>query len=149
MKLTINMRTVPHDKQRYDTAGDWSYSKDDDHLIITVWASDSGSVHSTFLLMMHEVVEAYLAWQRGISPEAVTAWDVAYTGEGEPGDGALCPYREAHQYAEVIERMLAAMIPVDWNGYIAHLAHLTQVTQADAVLTQEDPCSLPSPSTPS
>jgi hypothetical protein len=76
-----------------------------------------------FLVGIHEQVEAYLTWKRGIPEASITAFDVEYEGsrkEGntsEPGDDPTAPYFREHQFATVIERAIAQELGVDWEKY--------------------------------
>ena len=45
--------------------------------------------------------------------------------ESEPGDALKSPYRTQHFCAEVIERMYASMLKVDWREYSEALEYST------------------------
>ncbi len=114
MALNFTVRTVPHDQQRYSTVGDWRNEEDG---IGEILVSNMGETDYEFLIAIHEQVEAYLCWKRGITDEAVTAFDVAYEGEGEPGDSPEAPYRKEHVFATKLERLLAEELGVNWEDY--------------------------------
>ncbi len=111
----ISIRAIRHDEHRYETAGDW-YDAPDGTLAIRV--SDLGDPRFTTLLAIHELVEALLCRFRGIPVEAVDAWDQAYA-DGEPGDDPRAPYHREHRFAELVERLLAHELGVDWAEYEA------------------------------
>lgn len=121
MKLTINVRTIPHTRQRYETVGDWHYEIADDELLITAWISEQPNIHHLMLLATHEITEALLCYVNGVRPDLVTAWDKGWSGPGEPGDAPLCPYRKEHQTAELLERLMAQALCVDWSSYLTLL----------------------------
>jgi hypothetical protein len=119
MKITIE--TIPHDAQRYDTVGDWVWL-DDDRLEIKV--SELGDRRHEALVAIHELVEALLCREHGITTEVVDAFDRAYTGDGEPGHAPDCPYRAEHTEAQGIEVFLAIAMGVDWCEYDAAVSAL-------------------------
>jgi|GEM_PF-1935914 len=108
-----NIDTIPHRDQRYDTCGDWF--QEGARMMIRV--SSMGERRYEFLVGIHELVEAELCRQMGISEQTVDAWDLAHEDEDEPGAMEKCPYREAHLRAEAIERVLANDLGVDWEHY--------------------------------
>jgi hypothetical protein len=112
--MHITIRTIPHTEQRHNTIGDWIYI-DDNHLDIRV--SDLGNRECEILVAFHELVEAVLCKDRGISGEAVDAHDRAYAGDGEPGAAADSPYRAEHLMATSFEMQLAALLGVQWSEY--------------------------------
>jgi hypothetical protein len=119
MKIVID--TIPHDAQRYDTVGDWVWL-DDDRLEIKV--SELGDRRQEALVAVHELVEALLCREHGITTEMVDAFDKSYTGDGEPGHAPDCPYRAEHSEATGIEVILSIAMDVDWNEYDAAVSAL-------------------------
>jgi hypothetical protein len=118
--MHIELRTIPHDEQRYETVGDWE-NLPDGSLRISV--SDMGIEDYAFLVAIHEAVEVWLCNKRGITDEAVSAFDIEYEknrpdgDESEPGDHPDAPYRKEHFFATNIERMIALELGVDWAQY--------------------------------
>lgn len=113
------MEVIPHEAQRYPTAGDWQW-KDGD---LYIKVSDTGIANYNVLLMQHEFVEALLCLKSGVSEDRVDAFDFAFEldpeSEGEPGEDPLCPYRNQHFSAELHERLLAEQLKVTWQFYNA------------------------------
>lgn len=120
MSLNIKIVSIPHSAHRYPTAGDWYNSNGVDLIEVSQLPDERYEL----LLAVHELVEAALCKQAGISESTVDAWDTKFAGEGEPGDDPRCPYFRQHTRAETIERLLAAMLDVDWDSYEAELAKL-------------------------
>lgn len=118
--MEIVIRTIPQGSQRYETAGDWSRDESG-RLVISV--SDMGNDDFTFLVGIHELVEAWLCERQGVTDEAVTAFDTAYEAsrpEGdisEPGDDSAAPYASQHCFATAVERMVCAALGVAWADY--------------------------------
>ena len=112
--MIITIETVPQSRQAYATAGDWRWR--DGKLHITVSAMSNWRYEA--LVAIHETVEALLCRARGISEQAVTAWD---TGPGkkldDPGDSPRAPYHAEHVAATRLERQLAKELAVNWLAY--------------------------------
>ena len=124
MTRRIDIRAVPQEWQRYDTAGDWYV--DGDTLDIAVTGTDL-SDDQTFLIALHELVEAHLCRKRGITAEAVDAFDKAWIAahpgyldgtEGEPGDDPAAPYRREHRQAMLVEHLVADMLGIAGYGRV-------------------------------
>ncbi len=112
----IIIETIPAEKQRYDTLGDWRYNENGD-LIITV--SDYSVLEpSGFLIALHELVEVALCRRRGVSQDAVDNFDMAFAGEGEPGDDPGSPYRREHRFSMMIEHLVAHEMGVVGYGKV-------------------------------
>jgi len=111
--MEITVKTLPHNEQRYNTCGDYWIEKG----IILVRVSDLKNEDYAFLIAIHEQIEAYLTFKRGIKEPDIMKFDIEFKGEGEPGDSKDAPYRKEHFFATTIERLLAAEIGVDWKDY--------------------------------
>jgi len=120
--MKIVGRTIAHDQHRFPTVGDWEITPNGESLI-EVWASNTGNDNYDFLIMIHELIEAWLCKKRGIPEPAVRAFDIAFEkkrpegDDSEPGDDPDAPYRKEHKFATKIERMIADELGVDWNAY--------------------------------
>jgi hypothetical protein len=116
----VTIRVIPHEHQRYSTAGDWRFTRNGDLLISVSRMSDP---RYETLIAAHELVEAILCRQAGVDARAVDAFDRAYEARrkagdvSEPGDSPTAPYHRQHQAATKIERELAALLDVDWATY--------------------------------
>jgi len=110
----IIIETIDADKARISgQTGDWSYD-DAGNLYIQVVAQKimpnvKGSIFSTenFLIALHELVEAHLCLKDGVTQQAVDDFDMAFQGDGEPGDHPDAPYRSQHRHAMLIEHLMA------------------------------------------
>lgn len=103
MKIIIEA-TSP-ENQRYDTLGDWF--EENGNFIIRVNGDDPMDDDEAFLIALHELVEAKLCRARQISQTRVDAFDMAFQGDGEPGDDPAAPYRREHRFAMLIEHLMA------------------------------------------
>jgi hypothetical protein len=112
----ISIDVIPHTLQRYDTCGDYVYDATDGTLAITV--SATGDWRESMAVAVHELVEALLAVQRGVSIAAIDAWDKVHDGDAdEPGEMAGAPYYDEHLTATVVERLLAHELGLHWPAY--------------------------------
>lgn len=119
--MNIHVHVIPHKQQRYDTCGDWFWDANN-HLHIKV--SECTDARYEQLVAIHEIVEAVLCDTAGIDENAVTDWDIKFTGEGEPGDDPKAPYHKQHRIATAIETLLAAELGVNWQEYEKELNEL-------------------------
>ncbi len=117
MKITIE--TIPHGEQRIPgQVGDWVL--DNGKVVIRV--SKLGNWRYEAAVAVHELVEALLCMDKGISGAEVDAFDISHTQagyEGEPGDAPVAPYRDQHCFATAVERMLIAAFGISWAEYDA------------------------------
>ncbi len=121
--INIRIGTVAHSHQRYDTVGDWHGNTPGNTSIVVSELSDW---RYEFLVGLHELVEATLCQARGVTDEAVTAFDKEYIGDDEPGDDPRAPYFNEHMFATAVERMVASELGVSWDDYDAALKELSQ-----------------------
>jgi hypothetical protein len=125
MKITI--QTIPHNLQRYPTVGDWLFNENGD---LDIWVSETGNDDYTFLVGLHEAIEAYLCEKRGIKEEDISKFDIEFekqreTGNtDEPGDNQYAPYKKEHFFATSIERLISTELGVDWTTYDNDLNNL-------------------------
>lgn len=117
MTLRINVETVAHDLQRYDTVGDWWV---DTEGTWQIRVSEMRCSPFEFLVALHELIEMALCRQKDILEAEVTDFDThweAFPGCSEPGDDMRAPYYHEHQVASGIERMAASELNVNWVEY--------------------------------
>jgi len=110
------LRTVPKEELRYPAVGDWIPREDGGEIQVL----KIGNEDYEFLVMVHELVEYYLCYRRGITDEEVCKFDKEYAKsgkEGEPGDDPQAPYWREHSIATVIERLLATELGINWREY--------------------------------
>ena len=120
--MNVTIRTIPHDKQRYDTVGDWQLTNRVGGLLVTVSKMDNWKHEA--LVGIHELVEAMLCRCSGVTEESVDAFDMAFKGDGEPGDSHEAPYHQEHMVATAVEMVVAGAMNVDWDEYCKAVADL-------------------------
>lgn len=118
MKIVIE--TIAADQMRYESLGDWFYEGDTLH----IRSVDTGKPNEDFLVAFHELAEAWLCRDKGISQGAVDGFDLAYAAsdsdqDAEPGDHGAAPYRVQHRQAMMIEHLMALFLGLDAYGTVA------------------------------
>lgn len=113
--MHIEINTISHRAQRYDTVGDWFYQPERATLRICV--SKMPDDRYEFLVALHELIEQRLCEHDGISQEGVDAYDKAHLDSDSPGDEADAPYRAQHEFATAVEMLVAQRLGVDWKAY--------------------------------
>jgi hypothetical protein len=127
--MRITVLSIPQAEQRYDTLGDWWFDADG---TLQVRVSSDQSLRDgkpteaeQALIALHELVEALLCRQRGITAEAVTEFDTAFAEtigqanpDAEPGDHPRAPYRREHRFAMLVEHLFAHELGITGYGEV-------------------------------
>jgi hypothetical protein len=125
--MKILIQTIPHKQQRLRTSGDWWWERDGSLQIRVSKMSDG---RFEVLVAVHELVEVLLCKHDRVSQRSVDRFDIAFErarkagNVDEPGDDHRAPYRKQHCVATGIERIMAALLGVDWNKYAAEVERL-------------------------
>jgi hypothetical protein len=123
-KVDYVISQVPHRKQRYETVGDWIPGRAKRPTEIRV--SKMKDQRYVFLVALHEMIEFELCKKNGISDKEVITFDVNFeeerrlglhSPEAEPGNHPRAPYRDEHNFATMIESMVARKLGVKWSDY--------------------------------
>ena len=121
LKPMFTISQVPHKKQRYETVGDWIPGKP-----AQIRVSKMKDQRYAFLVALHEMIEYELCRMHGITDREVVAFDVNFEAErrmnlhpvdAEPGDHPKAPYRDEHEFATMVEMMVAHKLGVSWSDY--------------------------------
>ncbi len=121
--IDIRIKTIPHAKQRYDTAGDYWEKKEFGKTVVHFRISAMHDTRYEQLVLIHELVEYFLVKLAGIDVKEIDAFDEAYEhlrgedDDSEPGDDEDAPYYFQHQAASAVERLCAVMMGVNWLDY--------------------------------
>lgn len=115
--MNISIKTIPHSKQRYNTVGDYWENGDTWQFRISKMKDDY-----EFLVVIHELIEAYLTKKRDIKWKDIDKFDKEWLkmkdiGDIEPGNNNKAPYYKEHRFAENIERLIAHELSIDWFKY--------------------------------
>lgn len=116
--MKISIQTKPQNEMRYDTWGDWRW--EEDVLMIEVVENEVPTLDHQFLIALHELVEAYLCFRRGITQESVDAFDMNWKGkpDEEPGDDPKAPYGKEHRFAMLMEHLMAKELGLNSYGTV-------------------------------
>ena len=111
------------------TGADWWIDEDG---TLQVRVEQLASYGRTMSLMLHEIVEAVLCKQHGVTVDMVDKFDRKFEDENpanhgiEAGDAPECPYGSEHAVATACERMVAASMGMgvcdSWSEYDKELA---------------------------
>lgn len=113
--MEVIIKTIPYERMRYETSGDWWWHKGHDILYIRV--SEMGDWKSEMAVAFHELFEALACKARGITEQAVDDFDTTWKeseGIDEPGNDPKAPYHREHSLAEACERILVDALGVKW-----------------------------------
>jgi len=117
----IDIRFIPQSEMRPEAPGigDWFWEGETLH----VRAVTGQGVETSFLVALHEMVEAVLCNKHGVSEAAVDAFDAQFELEehgedDEPGDDPRAPYRAEHRQAMLIEMLMANFLGLTDYGVI-------------------------------
>lgn len=125
--MILNVATIPHSSQRYDTVGDYWESEGVTHFRVSSFPDKemgkSLAERCEWLVLVHEVVEYTLVKLAGINLSDIDRFDKAFEAKraskdvSEPGDDPASPYFHQHQAATAVERVLAVLLGVSWKEY--------------------------------
>ena len=109
--MRIEIRTIPHGRQRYDTCGDYFLDEDG---VLQLRVSNARDWRSEAAVIVHELVEYFLCRRARVKLAAIDQWDLDHADAEEPGDVPDCPYAKQHRFAENLERLLVAELGLTW-----------------------------------
>jgi hypothetical protein len=118
----IEMRVIPHKEQRYETTGDYWFDLNN---TLQIRTSDLGDTRMNLLVLIHELIEVSLTEHAEIPETSITIFDEQFEAVrvpgniDEPGDSKNAPYKKQHCIATAVERMMCALLDVDWADYEA------------------------------
>ena len=121
MRIIIDI--VDHKNQDYDTVGNWNFTEINEESELTITVSRMNDWRYEVLVGLHEAIEAILCYDRGISEQSVTDFDVNFEvirkngNTEEPGDNKDAPYRKEHKFSTKIEMMICKELGIDWKTY--------------------------------
>lgn len=131
--MRIVIESIPHNHQRYPTAGDWQVHPATND--ITILVSETGVNIYNYLLAMHELSEAIWCLAHGVTQREVDMWDIHHEHMHdsdptnplylrEPGDDPMAPYNPGHRLGDLVERLMSFGLNADFNHYEAILNDL-------------------------
>lgn len=123
--MRVVIETIPHEKQRYDTCGDWWWEDETLQTRVSAIPESAGGWRASMCVAIHELTEALLCKARGIDQKAVDDFDMGPgADDDEPGEHPAAPYRREHRAAYVPELFLLDAFDLDVRAYNAALEAL-------------------------
>lgn len=110
----ITLKNIDPVAMRYVTTGDWEWLPNGD---LKCTSADYGNEDGSFLVNLHELVEAWLCKKAGIREDEVSKFDIEHPELDEPGDSPEAPYYHQHLVATQIERLACQAAGIDWNEH--------------------------------
>jgi len=110
----IDIKVIPHNKQRYDTLGDYYFTKKGK---LKVRVSDCNNQWYERMIIIHELIEETLTRYKGITEEEIMKFDLEHIDNEDPGSLNESPYHDEHMIALGIEQTLCLYMGIDWNIY--------------------------------
>lgn len=129
--MKITLRTLDIGEEHfcgYATAGDWRFWTNGS---LEVTVSQMGDPDAEFVVMIHELIEAYLCRKNSITHDQVSEFDRLFEAErengkhsamAEPGDDPRAPYRRTHQFATAIEMLILHELGGSWPDHCREIA---------------------------
>ena len=109
----INIRFIEHNKQRYDTLGDYWETPTSIEFRISILPKYCYS----FFVLLHELWEKFRNDVLGITDKSVDKFDIDHPELDDPGLSLEAPYHKTHMEADAIERIAVVMAGEDWIKY--------------------------------
>lgn len=116
------IKSVYKESQRYPTLGD--YSVEDG--VRTFSITKTGNDLWDDLIFIHEFIEEVLTRNKGIEESQILEYDLEFerrlengdlVESEEPGDQSDSPYKEQHNIAEIVERMMLNHLGISFHEY--------------------------------
>lgn len=127
--MDITLRTLNQGEKHfcgYITCGDWRFCTNGD---LEATVSQMDDPDAEFVVLLHELIEAYLCRKHGVSSQSVCAHDIMFEKErqlmqdmAEPGDDPRAPYRREHQFATMIEMAVLHELGGSWPDHCKEVA---------------------------
>lgn len=126
IKELLDLRTISHRRQRYDTSGD--YFKRGPQWFFRI--SRMKDKRYCWLVLCHEFIEWCLCQLHSIKQKDIDRFDLAYEARRnhkrtpcgckyreDPGDDIHAPYYQEHRVATQCEQIIAKALDVEWDKY--------------------------------
>ena len=98
--MQTTLKSIPHDKQRYETAGDWFHDEDG----VQIRVDEMEDKDEQMAIVLHELVEYYLCRKSGVTDTEASGFDKKHPDLSEPGNSEEAPYNQQHLAADKVEK---------------------------------------------
>lgn len=126
----VVIKIIPHEKQRYDTPGDWRI---DDDGILQIRVSWTPDWRDSTAVAIHELISASICTAQGITGEQIDKFDLEFENHrqlgdnSEPGADPRAPNHFAFKIAFAIEKIVAKAMGLNWKRHNATINALSGV----------------------
>lgn len=113
--MKIKIQFIPHKKHIHTTIGYWSVRND----VLTIQISQELCWENKIVVLFHELIEAAMCINKGITTEECDAFDDLFEQEYtegkwpksvEAGFDPRCPYRKGHIWGTRFERLVIFLL---------------------------------------
>lgn len=120
--MEIHIKTIPQEKQRYPTLGDYWY---DETGVLQVRVTEMDEMYAK-MVVIHELVEEALTKHRGLTEQEITDFDLYHEKrieqglvpkDSQPGFDVNAPYIREHTLATAVEMQMCALAGISWSEY--------------------------------
>lgn len=112
--MKIIIESVPYDRMRYSTCGDyWTDADGTRHIVVAKLGNEQMEV----AVALHELVEMFATESGGISEADILSFDTTHPELDDPGRDPRAPYHRDHVFAEAVERLFCERIGLNWDDY--------------------------------
>ncbi len=116
--MNVTIVIIPEDEQRYDTVGDWQFDSEGN---LHIKVSKLSDWRHEMCVAIHELTEALLCKQNGVTEQQVDNWDFAHADAGSNFNEVGAPYEKEHYSACVTELFLGKELGVNYDEYLNEL----------------------------
>lgn len=116
----IIIEVIPHAKQLYETCGNYYFDTEGD---LRICVSEMSDNRYEMLIAVHELTEVLQTEFLGIPEPDIAKFDIEFERKrlpgnlDEPGDDPDAPYKNSHCFSTGFERIMAALLNVDYKSY--------------------------------
>jgi hypothetical protein len=110
----VIINTIPPEKARYRTVGDWKWEAPG---VLAIDVCDSGNWLFNMLVAIHEFIEVFLCTAQGVTQKQVDQFDFAHQDDDDPGEHPKAPYHAQHMLAMSVEMLLSVALGIKWRPY--------------------------------
>jgi hypothetical protein len=136
--MNVQINIVPPSEMRYATVGDWQHHVKNGKQTLVITVADTGDSGSNMLVAIHELVEATLCDQNGVTEAQVDKWDKDHADADEPGEVKGAPYFAEHHIATSVEMMLAPHYDLNWAEHERHVEDVSDAVDEALSLKREN-----------
>lgn len=102
----INIRIIPRGCMRSQYQDGWGDYWMDENGVLQVRAVEFKELDHSFRVAVHELLEAWRCYRKGISLESIEAFDAAHADHDDPGCLTDAPYHREHMQSMLVEDIL-------------------------------------------